>query len=238
MYQRRFYIHPFRRDLIFLNWDENGWVPAMHTMGDWQSGQNRIYSPLDRPSHLITMPGHTVWPRLLPAEEPDIREMLTPPWIPDGQFMEGIREDQIEENDQLIALQHLMDDPPPLSQGQLSILDRLLRPRLHVDMPMTVERYHPSESTRLLELALAASLASATPPRPRGPPPAAFPPHLVESVLTTAEIERKLCPITMEPIRKETANITSCGHIFQKEAIHEWLQRNDTCPECRQLCSI
>jgi len=232
MNQRRFYIHPLRGDLIFLDW-ENGWVPAMHTMEEWQSGQNRIYSPSDRPSRLITMPGHTVWSRLLPTEEPDIRELLAPPWIPDGQFMEGVREDQIEENDVIIH-HHLMGDQPFLTLEQLVTMDRLLRPRLHVDMPMTLERYDPP----LMELALAASLASAPPPRPRGPSPSAFPPHLVDSVLTTAEKERKLCPITMEPIRKETAAITSCGHIFQKEAIHEWLQGNDTCPECRQRCSI
>ena len=233
MNSRRFYIHPLRGDLIFLDW-ENGWVPAMHTMGDWQSGQNRIYSPSDQPSLMITMPGHTVWSRLQSTEESDILSLLTPPWIPDGQFMEGIREDQIEENDQLIALQHLMDDPPPLSEGQMAILDRLLRPRLRMEMPMTVERYHRP----LMDLALAASLSSAPPPRPRGPPPSAFPPHLVDSVLTAAETEGKTCPITMEPIRKETAAITSCGHIFQKMAIHEWLQRNDSCPECRQRCSV
>ena len=24
-----------------------------------------------------------------------------------------------------------------------------------------------------------------------------------------------------------------CGHIFHKKCIHEWLDNNDTCPECR-----
>ena len=89
-----------------------------------------------------------------------------------------------------------------------------------------------------LSQALSASLSAAPPPTPRGPPPPAFPAHLVSPVLAAAEAERKICPITMEPIRKRTAAITSCGHIFQKEAIQEWLNSHDTCPECRQRCSL
>lgn len=88
-----------------------------------------------------------------------------------------------------------------------------------------------------LSQALRASL-SASPPIPRGGPPPAFPAHLVSPVLAAAVAERKTCPITMEPIRKKTAAITSCGHIFQKEAIQEWMKEHDTCPECRQRCSL
>jgi hypothetical protein len=42
----------------------------------------------------------------------------------------------------------------------------------------------------------------------------------------------------MEPIKKAAAAITSCGHVFQKEAIAEWMEGHDTCPECRQPFSI
>jgi hypothetical protein len=89
-----------------------------------------------------------------------------------------------------------------------------------------------------LSLAIRASLSA--PPRPREtpPPPPAFPAHLVGPVLASAEADRKICPITMDPIRKRTAAITSCGHIFQKKAIQEWLASHDTCPECRQRCSL
>lgn len=89
-----------------------------------------------------------------------------------------------------------------------------------------------------LSLALSASLSAAPPPTSKDPPPPAFPAHLVGPVLGSAEADRKICPITMEPIRKKTAAITSCGHIFQKEAIQEWLASHDTCPECRQRCSL
>lgn len=233
MNQRRFYIHPARGDLIFLEWDtgNHGWVPAMRTMSQWQSGQNRIYNPTGSSSRMITMPGHYVWHRLQRAEEPDILNLLTPPWIPDGQFMEGIHEDLIEESDTLYN-RLTEDGPPHLSQDQLATMDRLLRPRLVLDLSTTLERHRPDD---LLEMALSASRTAIPPPRVT---PHAFPAHLVDSVLTAAETEGKTCPITMEPIRRNRSTITSCGHIFQKEAIREWLRNHDTCPECRQHCSV
>ena len=223
MAQRRFYVHPERCDVIFMEWDtaEAGWMPAIHAMEEWLMGRNRIYSPQDNPSLLITMPGHTVWPRLTQIEYPDIRGTLAAPWI--GQYMEGIHEAEIDENDALFAL-HDVDQPPPiLSRSQLDTVERISRPRLHTPINQ-------------MEVALAASRSVPRPrQRPRNPPPS-FPAHLVDSVLAAAEAEGKTCPITMEPIRKQTATITSCGHIFQKEALREWMRSHDTCPECRNHC--
>lgn len=65
-----------------------------------------------------------------------------------------------------------------------------------------------------------------------------FPKHLVGQILTTAEATNQLCSITMDPIRTATAAITSCGHIFQRDAIAHWLTAHATCPECRQPCRI
>jgi hypothetical protein len=229
MEQRRFYVHPTRGDFLFLEWDsgERGWMPSLHTMEDWQYGQNRIYSPEDKPSVLVTMPGHVVWPRLV--DETLIRGLLAPPWIQDGQYTEGIPETDIDVND-AILVQHLLDNPPVLTQDQVATFERLYRPRLHDPTPLRLER--PDH----LEQAITASLSA--PPRPRpGPLPPPFPAHLVDPVLAAAEAEGKLCSITMEPIRKQSASITSCGHIFQKEAIREWMKGHDTCPECRVRCS-
>ncbi len=64
---------------------------------------------------------------------------------------------------------------------------------------------------------------------------ASYPKHIIDAVLDNAEATKKLCPITMEPIQKATAAITSCGHIFQKAALTEWLKTNNTCPECRAI---
>lgn len=229
MEQRRFYVHPTRRDFLFLEWnsDEAGWMPSIPAMEDWQYGQNRIYSPEDKPSVLVTMPGHVVWPRLI--EETLIRGLLAPPWIQDGQYTEGIPENDIDVND-AILVQHLMDNPPILTREEAATFDRLYRPRLHDPTPLRVER--PQDP---LDQAIAASLSNKR-PRP-GPPPPPFPAHLVDPVLAAAEAEGKTCSITMEPIRKQTAAITSCGHIFQKEAIREWMKNHDTCPECRVRCS-
>lgn len=68
--------------------------------------------------------------------------------------------------------------------------------------------------------------------------PIPLPVHIQAIVLERAESERKTCSISMEPIRKHTSTVTSCGHVFQKEAIQEWLSSHRTCPECRQICSI
>jgi SUMO ligase MMS21 Smc5/6 complex component len=65
-----------------------------------------------------------------------------------------------------------------------------------------------------------------------------FPKHLVGQILATAEATNQLCSITMEPILTATAAITSCGHIFQRDAIAHWLTAHATCPECRQSCRI
>jgi len=40
-----------------------------------------------------------------------------------------------------------------------------------------------------------------------------------------------LCPITYAPI--STAGVTSCGHVFERDAILSWLSTRNTCPVCR-----
>ena len=41
------------------------------------------------------------------------------------------------------------------------------------------------------------------------------------------------CSICLEPTNKETK--LSCGHCFHSECIEKWLDKNDTCPYCREL---
>jgi len=43
--------------------------------------------------------------------------------------------------------------------------------------------------------------------------------------------ELRNCPITMEEIKDPFT--LSCAHVFEKEAIHNWLKNNNTCPICR-----
>ena len=60
-----------------------------------------------------------------------------------------------------------------------------------------------------------------------------LPPHVMRLVVEHAIQSHALCPITMEPIQKETAAVTPCGHVFDRTALETWYADHDTCPECR-----
>jgi hypothetical protein len=97
--------------------------------------------------------------------------------------------------------------------------------------------------SEVVAAAVLASLSGSGPsPSPSPSPrieskPQPLPVHIRTIVLERAESEGQTCPITLTPIRTQTASVTSCGHIFQTAAIQEWLSTNETCPECRQKCS-
>ena len=55
-------------------------------------------------------------------------------------------------------------------------------------------------------------------------------------MIQTVRFESDVCPITNAPI--STAGITSCGHMFEREAILFWLSTRNTCPVCRRQCMI
>ena len=207
-------------------------------MRAWQEGISRIYNPIDNRHTFITMPGHIHWPRLDPTEESEIRALMAPPWIPDGQAMEGLNEEHIAELDVLHQLfrddaiphphphSHPHSRPHTHTHRGLGLLESVLRPTLLMEMPMTL----------IPDPQLATSL-SAQRQGPSATRPQPFPTHLVDQVLAAAEAAGQICAITMEPIKTTTAAVTSCGHIFQKAAIDHWMQDHDTCPECRQPCS-
>jgi hypothetical protein len=47
------------------------------------------------------------------------------------------------------------------------------------------------------------------------------------------------CPITMDPIKAESAAcVAPCYHVFEKEAITQWLGGHDSCPQCREPCCL
>lgn len=49
------------------------------------------------------------------------------------------------------------------------------------------------------------------------------------------EIDQITCPITLEPIvaNELVIKINRCGHIFKKNALLRWLERDSRCPVCR-----
>jgi hypothetical protein len=77
------------------------------------------------------------------------------------------------------------------------------------------------------------------PPTPVPPTPVPQPiqsriPQFVFQAYVTAAAEKKEeCPITLEPITKETVGAAPCGHLFNKEALKKELERSGRCPTCR-----
>jgi hypothetical protein len=85
-------------------------------------------------------------------------------------------------------------------------------------------------------------------PQPRAPPPrqlivvkrkAPIPRRIAWLVAEDAQKQGETCAITMEDISPITAAVTTCFHVFQADALDEWVQRHRTeeiipCPVCRK----
>lgn len=215
--------------ILFMQWasQKDGWVPDMTAMRQHRSGNLRVYQPNDTDEYLVTMPGHMRWP--IKFGDTDIREVLEKPWVPVA--LQGMSEDEIDELD---AYRLAIPNPEPI----LRVGVRVDAPLTRIELPLQTQRQFDED----LAIATLASLSSYRPPPPPPPSlsagPQPLPKHIQLIVLEKAEAEGKLCPITMNPIRKSTASVTSCGHIFQTTAIQEWMSDNRTCPECRQICSV
>jgi hypothetical protein len=78
-------------------------------------------------------------------------------------------------------------------------------------------------------------------PAPR-PTTAASPPTLqaftIQALINHAVSESMNCPISMNPIDKTTACVTSCQHIFERDSITQWMNSHTTCPVCRQRATL
>ena len=208
MNQRSAYVDS---QILLMKWDgqKDGWIPDMLAMQQYRSGNLRIYHPSDAEEYLVTMPGKVRWPVMFDGT--DIREVPEMPWI-------------------VSAIQGMMD-------ADIASLDeyRLTATNLPPILQLTFEAEAEAEA---LAAAVLASLSGYSPPQSHSAKPPPLPAHIRTIVLERAESENKNCPISMEAIRRTTSTVTSCGHIFQTAAIQEWLSTNETCPECRQICSI
>jgi hypothetical protein len=241
--RRRTYIEPETGDLLFLEWSthDDGWMPAKATMSAWQEGRLRIYYPTDTDQQMmITMPGAQRWPFLQPTEEPDVRGVMVRPWIPDGQAIEGVREQDIEPMDrtyEVLTVSDIATATATATSSSASVAD--------------IELFELFESHRIPTLVIPMTYdlirVVRPPPPPQRPPPPLpavpvdvkpFPRHLVAAVLSNAVANNAICPITMDPITPDTATVTSCGHVFQTEAIRYWLTTRIECPECREPTCI
>jgi hypothetical protein len=87
---------------------------------------------------------------------------------------------------------------------------------------------------------LAIQLAHPIPYEPVQPKaePTPIPAFVATLIVEDAVSKKQDCSITMEPVTKESAVVTDCYHVFDKDAITRWLETNKTCPVCKQMCAV
>jgi len=223
---RRAYIDPATNEVLLLEWkrvgDQEGWIPAVDILRAWQTGLLEVCKPSTSPE-FITMPDRIRWPCLTPEEERNILRLLNKPWI----------------SPRMIVRPAAAGPPslPPAPAARPPVVVRLQPPqhpliRLMMQMPLTP--FPPAATSPfVVPTAVFAAPAAVFAAPAAKPAPTPFPRHLIAPVLAHAEATKAICPISLEPITKENATVTSCGHIFQTEAIATWLTDHTICPECR-----
>lgn len=90
------------------------------------------------------------------------------------------------------------------------------------------------------------SLAANVPPPLVIPPPLALlqeklPKRIAWLIAEDASKAGNTCPISTNEISPITASVTTCYHVFETEAINEWVERNPIntpCPVCRKSCEV
>lgn len=60
----------------------------------------------------------------------------------------------------------------------------------------------------------------------------------VKALIDYAIQEKMSCPISMTPITKDTACVTTCQHVFERANLEQWFADHSTCPVCRQETQI
>jgi hypothetical protein len=106
--------------------------------------------------------------------------------------------------------------------------------------PAAVEWIHQYEMIDKTSIRSATDHAMAIPYNPVSPKAAipSIPTFIVNLLIEDAIAKKQDCSITMEPLTKETSAVTSCYHIFDRDAIAIWLATNKTCPVCKQECIV
>jgi hypothetical protein len=239
---RRAFMDPDTLDTLLMEWSDQsqGWIPSLQAMENWRAGQLRPYIPTDKGA-LITMPGHVEWPYMDPTDTRDIAGLLTQPWIRDGAATVGLAEEEIDDFDIWRQAPVPRLEQPPVAPP--AHWEPALIPSLHYEEPVvsvSIPSIIREENMMMLATLASQMLAASTLPvtsteRAYGPPP--LPRHVASLVIADAVARDATCPITMESIVLDDA-VTSCGHVFNRAAIEQWLRSRTTCPECRQHCSL
>lgn len=237
----RSYMNPATQQWVFMDYnaDYDRWFPHAPMMSAWADGQIRVYRPADDPTKLITMPGHKTWPTMSPSEYCHISTTDVPvAWASTETIQTSINETDIDGYDSWVHMfQHMSDVLPDIpTVSPLSLLAGILLstgpagpdgPLLltileHQQPPQQPPQHHPLPAIQ------------PSTPSPKKPSVACLPPHVVSLLIRDAVSTGTMCPITMEPLTTENAEVTSCGHVFEREALDNWIATgHDTCPQCR-----
>jgi len=60
-----------------------------------------------------------------------------------------------------------------------------------------------------------------------------IPSHIMAAYIQSLLDKKDLCPITMEPLERDTLYVTTCGHAMTKSAATTWITQKKSCPVCR-----
>jgi predicted Zn-ribbon and HTH transcriptional regulator len=65
-----------------------------------------------------------------------------------------------------------------------------------------------------------------------------LPAHVAREVLTCQTGECAISRADLSTLEHANKAVTSCGHVFDKDDIEQWLTKHNTCPECRSECTL
>ena len=83
------------------------------------------------------------------------------------------------------------------------------------------------------------AMASPVPTPVASPMASPLPAHVVNLILADAISKNEACSISSEPITRENAKVTPCGHVFQRVSLDRWFATpasKGLCPICKQKC--
>lgn len=68
-----------------------------------------------------------------------------------------------------------------------------------------------------------------------------IPQHVIRALLRDAAMQEEVCAITRDEIDVSNGAVTSCFHLFEKNAITQWMNTpasHDKCPVCNTKCDV
>lgn len=98
----------------------------------------------------------------------------------------------------------------------------------------------PSYTTHILRNRLPAAVPPLDQTKAKSANPVPVPEFVARALLRDAQrADDQTCPITMEPLVDGSSAVTSCFHVFNREALEEWMARQGaSCPVCKQTCAV